>query len=364
MSMMTIDNGADVVGALRAKLADFRRDRAKRAGWSHRFLPTGLTVLDCALPGGGLPSGTIAEIFADADGVGSLSLAMRIAKSACGMVPNDPYSLDDRRAIVVVDTRGDFYPPGAWQKGIDPDRLIVVRPRNTCEAFWAADQSLRCVGVAVVIAPLDRLDDRQSRRLQLAAESSGCVGVILRPAQKRCRSFAAVQMLVEGIGTGSLSLSQPVESPRERKLTNATPKPFAASRRLKPAAQGKIVTSRTSSTRAADGMESRPVGSPRDDSGGIDRSFSNRYSRRLKPAAQGEVVYSRRLKPAAREGDDGWYGVAVDGRLSREAHFCRITILKIPEGVSGQEVLVDLNDEAGVGTLFPVPLDGPVAKRA
>lgn len=295
MSMMTIDTGVDVVRALRAKLADFRHNRAKRAGWSPRFLPTGLTALDCALPGGGLPSGTIAEIFADADGVGSLSLAMRIAKSACGMVPND------RRAIVVVDSRGDFYPPGAWQKGIDPDRLIVVRPRNTCEAFWAADQSLRCVGVAVVIAPLDRLDDRQSRRLQLAAESSGCVGVILRPAQKRCRSFAAVQMLVEGIGTGSLSLSQPVESPRERKLTNATPKPFAA---------------------------------------------------------------SRRLKPAAREGDDGWYGVAVDGRLSREAHFCRITILKIPEGVSGQEVLVDLNDEAGVGTLFPVPLDGPVAKRA
>lgn len=105
-------------------------------------------------------------------------------------------------AIVFVDTAGDFYPPAAWVCGIALDRLIVIRPARQADAFWATDQALRCPAVSVVVASLSLSDSRLSRRLQLAAESSGSIGVILRPANQRGSSFAAIQILVEGVGEG------------------------------------------------------------------------------------------------------------------------------------------------------------------
>jgi hypothetical protein len=233
---------SEIVRRLRGELERFHRRRAQRAGWSRRFVPTGLVPLDAALPYGGLPCGAITEILFDAPGVGAMSLALRIV-SRClgggnelafpvngavdhpskelsivdcrlsieGPRPNRKSKIENRqwgpfnaaekdhRSIVLIDALGDFYPPAARQHGIEFDRLIVLRPRNERDAFWAVDQSLRCPAVAVVIAPLTRLDDLLSRRLQLAAESSGCMGLILRSARRRTKSFAAVQMLLESV---------------------------------------------------------------------------------------------------------------------------------------------------------------------
>jgi hypothetical protein len=109
-------------------------------------------------------------------------------------------SLDpSSRSIIFVDTWGDFYPPAVAAFGIDPESLIVIRNVSQRDAFWAVDQCLRCSAVAAVIAPLSRLDERESRRLQLAAESSGTLGLLLRQGQPRSRTFAAVRMLVEGV---------------------------------------------------------------------------------------------------------------------------------------------------------------------
>ena len=240
---------SEIVRRLRGELERFHRRRAKRAGWSRRFVPTGLGPVDAALPHGGLPCGAITEILFDAPGVGAMSLALRIV-SRClgggnelafpvgGAVDHPSKELvnvecrmsngstcrnrqstlvlslegidnrqwvpfntaeKDHRSIVLIDALGDFYPPAARQHGVDFDRLIVLRPGNERDAFWAVDQSLRCPAVAVVIAPLTRLDDLLSRRLQLAAESSGCLGLILRSVRRRTKSFAAVQMLLESV---------------------------------------------------------------------------------------------------------------------------------------------------------------------
>ncbi|MFH1109215.1 MAG: hypothetical protein V1790_08485 [Planctomycetota bacterium] len=254
---------SEIVRRLRGELERFHRRRAKRAGWSRRFVPTGLGPVDAALPHGGLPCGAITEILFDAPGVGAMSLALRIVSRCLGggnelafpvggavdhpskelvnvesfeaqdkcrmsngstcrnrqstLVLSLALSLEglegidnrqwvpfnaaekDHRSIVLIDALGDFYPPAAWQHGVDFDRLIVLRPGNERDAFWAVDQSLRCPAVAVVIAPLTRLDDLLSRRLQLAAESSGCMGLILRSVRQRTKSFAAVQMLLESV---------------------------------------------------------------------------------------------------------------------------------------------------------------------
>ena len=103
------------------------------------------------------------------------------------------------RAIVFVDSDADFYPPAAWERGIPCDRLVVIRPRNEREAYEAADEALRCSAVAAVIVSLRGLNDRLARRLQLAAESSGGLGVLLRPVRRPTHRFAAVQMRLEGV---------------------------------------------------------------------------------------------------------------------------------------------------------------------
>ena len=241
---------------LRGMLEGHQRRYALRAGWIRRFVPTGLDPLDAALPHGGLPAGTVTEILCDQAGTGATTLAVRIARSclthegalldACNQSPAPAGSPSEDIAgagsAIFIDTRGDFYPPALlspamrspaprspvvhshWPKprglklqtcnrvpparntetgnALTPRRLIVLRPRSLQDAYWAMDQSLRCPAVAVVIAPFAKLDQRRSRRFQLAAQSSGCLGLILRSARSREKSFAAVRLLLEGVGSG------------------------------------------------------------------------------------------------------------------------------------------------------------------
>ena len=104
--------------------------------------------------------------------------------------------------MVVLDRTGEFYPLAAVAQGIEPARLIVVHPGNKADHTWALDQALRCPAVAAVVAwpeSLDgKLDGRTFRRLQLAAEQGGGLGLLIRPESVRCQpSWADVRLLVE-----------------------------------------------------------------------------------------------------------------------------------------------------------------------
>lgn len=181
----SVGNRPQTLDRLRRLLQRYQR----RRGCSRQHTPTHLAPLDRALPHGGLPAGAVTEIYWTTPGSGATTLAFRIARAVAG----------PSRAVLLVDTRGDFYPPAAWQLGLDPHQLLVVRTRQVRSALWALDQALRCRAVAVVIAMLDELANADSRRLQLAAEVGGNVGLLLRPGADRSRSFAAVQMLVEPV---------------------------------------------------------------------------------------------------------------------------------------------------------------------
>lgn len=255
-----------VVERLRRMVEEYRRSRGSRPSSGHaRAVRTGLDPLDQTLPDGGLPIGAVTEILCGAPGLGATSLALRTAHRAAA----------DGRTVVVVDPEGDFYPPAAIPCGMDLDRLLVIRPRRAPDALWAVDQSLRCPAIAAVVAWLDRLRPEQSRRLQLAAEAGKGLGLILKPATGREKSFAAVRMLMEPV--------------------------------------------------AAEAAENRfPVKS---------------------------------IPPTAREASDGIPG---DGDGSgRSVRLCRITVLKVREGMPGEPFIVGLDDEAGFVPIPAVPSDRP-----
>jgi protein ImuA len=68
---------------------------------------------------------------------------------------------------------------------------LVVRPDSATEALWAAEQALSSGVCAVVLLWLQGTDDRWLRRLKLAAEAGGALGVLFRPERHRFESSPA-----------------------------------------------------------------------------------------------------------------------------------------------------------------------------
>ena len=84
--------------------------------------------------------------------------------------------------------------------GISPQRLIIVRPANQADMIWAADQALRNEAVSVVWMRAAVLDDRDARRLQLAAEVGRSLGLLVRPRSALGQpSWAEVRLAVRGL---------------------------------------------------------------------------------------------------------------------------------------------------------------------
>jgi hypothetical protein len=152
-------------------------------------------TLDALLPHGGLRPGTLVEWVCDARRSGANLLAMIAAASVLG------HESSTNRPLVVVDGLGDaigktlgsganstsesFYPPAAISLGIAAESMVIIRKQRghtRGDLIWAIDQSLRSGAVAAVYAEIgDWLDPADARRLQLAAEAGGAVGLFVRP---------------------------------------------------------------------------------------------------------------------------------------------------------------------------------------
>ena len=74
----------------------------------------------------------------------------------------------------------DLFAPALARVGLHPDRIIFCETWKDREILPAMEEGLRHRGIAGVVGELSRLSLTPSRRLQLAAESSGAVGLIVR----------------------------------------------------------------------------------------------------------------------------------------------------------------------------------------
>lgn len=158
---------------------------------------SGCLPLDRLLPQRGFQQGSLVEWIAGGAGSGASLLAMQAARSACR----------GGGTLVLVDRAQSFYPPGAAACQLDLQNTIVVLPAGEQDECWALEQALRCPDVAAVVAWPQRLTSHTFRRLQLAAEHGGSLGLLVRPAAARNESsWASVRMLV--------SPSPRAESPR------------------------------------------------------------------------------------------------------------------------------------------------------
>jgi protein ImuA len=173
---------------IRAVETENRRDDGIR-------IKHGCEAIDRLLPDGGYSRGTLIQ-WISVGGQGAEYLSLRVAQQAC----------QSGGALVIADPCKQFFAPAAAAMGIDLSHLIVLQAANEKDLLWGIDQALRCPAVGAVWGWLNVIDQRQFRRFQLSAESSGAIGLFLQPYAAACKpSWAEVQWLV-GLGA-SRSLS-------------------------------------------------------------------------------------------------------------------------------------------------------------
>src|SRR5271169_294963 len=174
-------------------LADARVWKLKDASAtpSRPVWSTGRSSLDARLPGGGWPTASLVEVLLDAAGLGEIQLFLP------ALVESQRTTDGEAPWLVWIAPPHEPYAPALAQRGIDLRRLLVVRPAGATEALWAAEQALSSGVCAAVFLWLKGTDDRWLRRLKLAAEAGGALGVLFRPERHRFEfSPAALRLLL------------------------------------------------------------------------------------------------------------------------------------------------------------------------
>jgi protein ImuA len=142
-----------------------------RARRTSAVLPFRIAALDSRLPGGGLMLGALHEIAGGGngaiDGAAAALFAAGIAARTQGKV-------------LWCILRADLFAPALAQAGLAADRVIYVEAGDDRTVLACMEEGLRHGGPSVVIAEIARLPMATSRRLQLAAEGTGAIGIALR----------------------------------------------------------------------------------------------------------------------------------------------------------------------------------------
>jgi protein ImuA len=145
----------------------------------------------------GIRPGGIVEWLVESRGAGAFTSAMQImAQSVSTAGPG---------MLAVVDAGGEFYIPALSGWGVDPGRVLLLRPSTKEEMCWAIEECLRCSGVSATWAWVDeRIPARVHRRWQLAAEAGGGTGLFFRPvAARRAPVWAELRLLVRPLAGGT-----------------------------------------------------------------------------------------------------------------------------------------------------------------
>ena len=156
-----------IIAELRERIADLGNANAR----PRTVLPFGASGIDERLPGGGLAYGALHEVAGGGSGtVDGAAAALFVAGIAARTEGKCLWCL----------TRPDLFFPALSQAGLHPDRVIFCESDREEDALSALEEGLSFGGFALVVAELVRLPMTASRRLQLAAEKTGSMGIVLR----------------------------------------------------------------------------------------------------------------------------------------------------------------------------------------
>lgn len=137
----------------------------------------GVAEIDTALPGGGLALGAVHEVCGGGPDLihGAAAAGAAAAGFAAGILARTI------GPIIWVVSRKDLFAPALADVGLHSDRAIYVEAEDSKTTLLVIEEALRHVGLAGVVGEISgKMGLTASRRLQLAAEGSGVLGLLLR----------------------------------------------------------------------------------------------------------------------------------------------------------------------------------------
>jgi protein ImuA len=144
-----------------------------------RSFHTCLDAFDALAPNGAFQGGAVHELLWCGRFNFPASIALLLARAAQRAAQKA--AQNNSGAIAWSDPDRELYIPAAASMGIDLRQLILLRCTHRADQLWALAECLRCRGVSTTVASIERLNQIEARRLQLAAERGGGVGLFVRP---------------------------------------------------------------------------------------------------------------------------------------------------------------------------------------
>lgn len=85
-----------------------------------------------------------------------------------------------------------LFPPALKAFGVVPEQIIFIDLQRDKDVLWVTEEALRCEGLAAVVTELPEISFIQTRRLQLAVETSKVTGFILRSDPRKLTATACI----------------------------------------------------------------------------------------------------------------------------------------------------------------------------
>lgn len=152
------------------------------------------------------PFGTIHEF---------LTFEPEQAAACCGFIGGIMSALMKQDGVCIwVSNMQRCFPLALKIFGMEPHGVVFVNPQREKDVLWATEEALKCKAISIVIAEVGELSFMQSRRLQLAVESSRATGFILRNNEsKLCSTVSTARWQITPIASesedGMLGISFP-----------------------------------------------------------------------------------------------------------------------------------------------------------
>ena len=155
-----------VIDQLRQRIERLAAPRRRRDA-----LAFGLGAIDRVLPDGGLAFGALHEVAGGGNGAVHGAAAALFAAGVAARTYGK---------VLWCLTRPDLFAPAVAQAGLSSSRVIYVECGDDKTVTACFEEGLRHKRLGAVVAEVARLSMTASRRLQLAAETSGTIGIAIR----------------------------------------------------------------------------------------------------------------------------------------------------------------------------------------
>lgn len=173
---------------LRTHVASIARGGAA-SGPARLPLCFGIPEIDTRLPAGGLALGALHEVAGTGPDRASDAAAPLFIGGVLARIPGP---------VLWISTRRDLFAPSLAAVGLHPDRVIYAETGERGAVLLAMEEGLRHHGLGGVVGEIEgHVTLTASRRLQLAAGSSGTIAFALRQSHRTDQADLAEPIAAE-----------------------------------------------------------------------------------------------------------------------------------------------------------------------